>query len=173
MESPVGKEQFLRSGWRKRERHRSLDGELLPFSLAGEANGRQTERRHGLGIAAGPCGNYSTATAPCTSPHTSLLSPIRSDSTLLRVSMRPIDKLREQIRAICFPKRPSDDRGEQNGIVCTPMGSSAGRRVQKGSFCTPDGPSDVLGVQERRVCTPTVEKQCSVSRLACFAHQRG
>ncbi len=32
--SPVGKEQFLRSGWRKRERHRSLDGELLPFSLA-------------------------------------------------------------------------------------------------------------------------------------------
>ncbi len=31
--SPVGKEQFLRSGWRKRERHRELDGELLPFSL--------------------------------------------------------------------------------------------------------------------------------------------
>ena len=32
--SPGGKEQFLRSGWRKRERHRELDGELLPFSLA-------------------------------------------------------------------------------------------------------------------------------------------
>ncbi len=116
---------------------------------------------------------FPSATAPCTSPHTSLLSPIRSDSTLLRASMRPIDKLREQIRAICSPKRSSDDRGEQNGIVCTPMGSSAGRHVQKGSFCTPDGPSDVLGVQERRVCTPTAEKQCSVSRLACFAHQRG
>ena len=34
MGSPVGKEQFLRSGCRKRERHRELDGELLPFSLA-------------------------------------------------------------------------------------------------------------------------------------------
>ena len=29
-----GKEQFLRSGCLKRERHRELDGELLPFSLA-------------------------------------------------------------------------------------------------------------------------------------------
>ena len=94
--------------------------------------------------------------APCTGPPTSILSPIRSDSTLLRASMRTIDKLREQLRAICSPKRPSDDRGEQNGIVCTPMGSSV-----------------ILGVQERLVCTPMAEKQSLVSRKPRFAHQRG
>ena len=50
----------------------SLTANFSLLASPGEANGRQTERRHGLGIAAGPCGNYSTATAPCAGPRTSL-----------------------------------------------------------------------------------------------------
>ena len=45
--SPVGKGQFLRSGWRKRERHRELDGELLLLRAARARNVRRTKRRHG------------------------------------------------------------------------------------------------------------------------------
>ena len=38
----------FRSGWRKRERHRELDGELLLIRAARARNVRQTKRRHGL-----------------------------------------------------------------------------------------------------------------------------
>ena len=71
--SLVGKGQFLRSGCRKRERHRSLDGELLLIRAARARNVRRTKRRHGLERAAGfPAALSITATAPCTGPPTSL-----------------------------------------------------------------------------------------------------
>ena len=37
----------FRSGWRKRERHRELDGELLLIRAARARNVRRTKRRHG------------------------------------------------------------------------------------------------------------------------------
>ena len=78
----------FRSGWRKRERHRSLDGELLLIRAARARNVRQTKRRHGLKRAAGfPAALSSTATAPCTGPPTSLFRQFAPELSLLRLRL--------------------------------------------------------------------------------------
>ena len=78
----------FRSGWRKRERHRSLDGELLLIRAARARNVRQTKRRHGLKRAAGfPAALSSMATAPCTGPPTSLFRQFAPELFLLRLRL--------------------------------------------------------------------------------------
>ena len=77
--SPGGKEQFLRSGWRKRERHRSLDGELLLIRAARARNVRRTKRRHGLERARRkPCGPFFYGHRSLHRPSHVPFSPIRS-----------------------------------------------------------------------------------------------
>ena len=77
--SPGGKEQFLRSGWRKRERHRELDGELLLIRAARARNVRRTKRRHGLERARRkPCGPFFYGHRSLHRPSHVPFSPIRS-----------------------------------------------------------------------------------------------
>ena len=88
MESPVGKEQFLRSGWRKRERHRSLDGELLLIRAARARNVRQTKRRHGLERGRRkPCGPFFYGHRSLHRPAHVPFSPIRSELLLPSVGL--------------------------------------------------------------------------------------
>ncbi len=73
----------FRSGWRKRERHRELDGELLLIRAARARNVRRTKRRHGPSGPQGyPCGPLTTATAPCTGPPTSLFRQFAPELSL-------------------------------------------------------------------------------------------
>ena len=75
--SPGGKEQFLRSGWRKRERHRELDGELLLIRAARARNVRRTKRRHGLAMPQDPAAIIYGHRSLHGPPHVPF-SPIRS-----------------------------------------------------------------------------------------------
>jgi hypothetical protein len=68
----------FRSGWRKRERHRELDGELLLIRAARARNVRQTKRRHGPKRAAGSCGPFFYGHRSLHRPTHVPFSPIRS-----------------------------------------------------------------------------------------------
>ena len=69
----------FRSGWRKRERHRELDGELLLIRAARARNVRQTKRRHGLKGAAGfPAAPFFYGHRSLHRPTHVPFSPIRS-----------------------------------------------------------------------------------------------
>ena len=91
--TPLGRlrrrrDNSFRSGWRKRERHRSLDGELLLIRATRARNVRQTKRRHGLKRAAGfPAALSSMATAPCTGPPTSLFRQFAPELFLLHLRL--------------------------------------------------------------------------------------